>query len=77
MEPAGSWAQAQLISGFINASVKHHTRSTFVSLFEGAHGNAATSTKLSHLYSAVVENCIRNAGQRRTGLLAVKSHRGV
>lgn len=48
MEPAGSWAQAQLISGFINASVKHHTRSTFVSLFEGAHGNAATSTKLSH-----------------------------
>lgn len=35
------------LTGFINASVKHHTRSTFVSLFEGAHGNAATSTKLS------------------------------
>lgn len=43
----GDMVQAQLIPGFIKASVKHQTCSTFVWAFKGAHGNAATSAKLS------------------------------
>lgn len=46
--------QTQLILGFINASVKHHTCSTFAYL----KGLMATQQLLqsSDLYNAVVEN---------------------
>jgi len=42
----GELVQAQLILGFMHASVKHHTCSTFACLFEGAHGKTTASTKL-------------------------------